>query len=126
VDRALVWDGSAWGNVQLLDNNGGHNFTDANVAYEQQSGRAMVTYAFGTAGAVGYRIWNGSTWSSAATISIPALGVDNNKFAQWTVVAGDPNSNRIVLGVESNGDDAWMNVWSGSAWGTSTWELATG
>ena len=117
VDRALVWNGTTWGNQIQLDNLGNHNFTDANVAYEQQSGRAMVVYASGTAGAVGYRIWNGSTWSAASTIAAPA---GSNNYAQWTVVAGDPNSNRIVLGVESNGKDAWMNVWSGSAWGTST------
>src|SRR5262249_40607253 len=116
VDRALVWNGSTWGNQIQLDNNTGHNFTDANVAYEQQSGRALVTDASGRAGAVGYRIWDGSAWSAASTISAPA---GSNSYAQWTVVAGDPNSNRIVLGVESNGKDAWMNVWSGTAWGTS-------
>ena len=76
----------------------------------------MVVYASGTAGAVGYRIWDGSIWSAANTIAAPA---GSNNYAQWTVVAGDPNSNRIVLGVESNGGDAWMNVWSGTAWGTS-------
>ena len=116
VDRALVWNGTTWGNQIQLDNLGNHDFTDANVAYEQQSGRAMVVYASGTAGAVGYRIWNGSTWSAANTIAAP---VGSSNYAQWTVVAGDPNSNRIVLGVESNGKDAWMNVWSGTAWGTS-------
>src|SRR4029077_9227216 len=77
----------------------------------------MGVDAPGSAGAVGYRIWNGSTWTSAATISAPAT---SNNYAQWTVVTGDPNSNRIVLGVESNGKDAWMNVWSGTTWGTST------
>ncbi|HEX3152354.1 MAG TPA: hypothetical protein VHR66_30050 [Gemmataceae bacterium] len=117
VDRALVWNGSSWGNQIQVDNNGSHNFTDANVVYEQQTGRAMVVYASGTAGAVGYNLWNGSAWSAPATLAAPA---GSNNYAQWTVVAGDPNSNRIVLGVESNGKDAWINVWNGTAWGTST------
>src|SRR5262249_25993916 len=47
-------------------------------------------------------------------------------YAQWTVVAADPNSNRIVLGVESNGRDAWMDVWSGSAWGPATLGITDG
>ena len=34
VDRALVWNGSTWGNQSQLDNTGQQNFTDANVAYE--------------------------------------------------------------------------------------------
>lgn len=116
VDYALVWNGTSWGNAIQLDNNTGHNFTDASVAYEQLTGRAMVTYASGTAGAVGYNLWNGTSWSAAATIAAPA---GSNNYAQWTVLASDPNSNRIVLGVESNGKDAWMNVWNGSAWGTA-------
>jgi uncharacterized repeat protein (TIGR01451 family) len=123
VDRALVWNGSSWGNQIQLDNNNGHNFTDVNVVYEQQDGRAMVVYASGTTGDVGYRIWNGSSWSAAATLSAPA---GSNNYAQWTAVAADPNSNRIVLGVESNGNDTWMNVWDGTAWGTSTLGISNG
>lgn len=103
VDRALVWNGTGWGNQIQLDSNTGHNFTDTSVVYEQQSGRAMVMYASGTTGTVGYTIWNGSTWSTAATIANPA---NTNKYAQWTVLAADPTSNRIVLGVETNGQDA--------------------
>src|SRR5262249_31332148 len=92
-----------------------HNFTDVYVAYEQQTGRAMVVFASGTAGNVGFQIWNGTSWTAGTPITAPA---GSNNYAQWTVLASDPNSNRIVLGVESNGKDAWMDVWSGTAWGT--------
>src|SRR5262249_53692568 len=44
----------------------------------------------------------------------------------WNVIAGDPNSNRIVLGVQTQGNDTWLNVWSGSAWGTSTLGITNG
>jgi uncharacterized repeat protein (TIGR01451 family) len=117
VSRALVWNGSSWGNLIQLNSNGGLQFTDVNVAYEQKDGRALVTYAADTnnPGNVGYRIWNGSTWTAAATLAPPA---GTNAWAQWTVLASDPNSNRIVLGVETNGKSAWMDVWSGAAWGT--------
>src|SRR5437762_9124317 len=33
---------------------------------------------------------------------------------------------RSVLGVESNGNDAWMDVWSGTAWGTPQLGIANG
>jgi uncharacterized repeat protein (TIGR01451 family) len=123
VDRALVWNGTSWGNQIQLDNNAGHDFTDVAVTYEQISGRAMVTYASGTAGVVAYNLWNGSAWSAAATLSPPA---GTSGYARWTVLASDPNSNRIVLGLESNGQSAWMDVWSGSAWGTSALGTANG
>jgi len=117
VDRAMVWNGTTWGNMVQLDNNGGHNYTDLAVAYESLTGKAMVTYASGTTGAVGYQVWNGTAWGTAATLSAPS-GTD--KYAQWTVMASDPASNRIVLGVETNGKDAWMSVWNGTAWTTAT------
>ena len=116
VDRAMVWNGTTWGNMVQLDSNTGHNYTDLAVAYESLTGKAMVTYASGTAGVVGYRVWDGTAWGTAATLTA-ASGTD--KYAQWTVMASDPASNRIVLGVETNGQDAWMSVWDGSAW-TST------
>src|SRR5258708_37505586 len=55
VDRALVWNGFTWGNQIQLDNDTGHYFTDANVVYEQRSGRAIVVYASGTAAVIRYR-----------------------------------------------------------------------
>ena len=47
-DRALVWDGSSWGNAILLSTASGDDRTDISVAYEQQSGRAMVVFGENT------------------------------------------------------------------------------
>jgi uncharacterized repeat protein (TIGR01451 family) len=116
VSWALVWNGSSWGNLIQLGTTS-QQFTDTNVAYEQQDGRALVTYASGTAGLVGYRIWNGTTWSAAATVSPPSGA---SGLAQWTVLASDPHSNSIVLGVQTAGHSAWMDVWNGTSWGTAT------
>ncbi|HEY1377940.1 MAG TPA: DUF11 domain-containing protein, partial [Gemmataceae bacterium] len=124
VDRALVWNGTSWGNQVQLDANTAHNFTDANVVYERKSGRAMVVYAVGTTGSVGYQIWNGTSWTPGNTppatpVLVPGPPAGTNNYAQWTVLAADPTSNRIVLGVQSNGKDTWMNVWNGD---TSSWQ----
>src|SRR5262249_31678277 len=131
VDRALVWNGSSWGNAVQLDSNTGHNITDANVVYEQKSGRAMVVYATGTTGSVGYQIWNGTSWTPGNTppatpVLVPGPPAGTNGFAQWTVLAADPNSNRIAVGVQTQGNDAWMNVWSGTAWNTATLGISNG
>src|SRR5262249_30840224 len=111
VDRALVWNGSSWGNQVQLDNNGGHNFTDVNVAYEQQSGRAMVVFASGTAGAVGFQIWNGTSWTVGTPIAAPA---GSNNYAQWTVVAGGPNRKPTLFGGGGEGKDARGKGWGGT------------
>jgi len=54
IDTAIVWDGTTWGNEQILDANTGHDRTDIYVAYEQQSGDALVVYATGTTGNLAY------------------------------------------------------------------------
>ena len=58
-DYALVWNGSSWGQPQVLDTTSGD--ADVYVAYEQLSGHAMAVYRKGTQAGSGYRIWNGSS-----------------------------------------------------------------
>ena len=115
-DYALVWDGAAWGNNQILDPSGaGDDRTDVYVAYEQQSGRAMVTY--GKDGTdVYYRFWDGLTWSAEDSLAKPASASGN---VRWTTLGSHPGSNRIALGVLTRSADTWLNVWDGTSWGTS-------
>ncbi len=98
------------------------------IAYEQSSGRAMVVYsknATGSAGnEMGYRIWDGSTWTAEGLINSANLtrSVANNAVA-WIKLASRPGSNEIALAAVDNGN-AVLNtatltafIWSGSAWG---------
>jgi hypothetical protein len=113
-DYALVWDGSDWGNAVLLDASGTSegDQTALYVAYEQQSGNAMVVYGKNTHANPYYRIWDGVSWGFEGTIAAPS-GVTSE--AKWLMLASDPNSNRIVLGVLTSGGD-WLSVWDGTSW----------
>ncbi len=102
-DYALVWDGSAWGNPVTLHAGGAGDRTDVYVAYEQQSGTALVVYGKGTED-VYYRTWNGG-WSSEAQRARPG-GVAG--YARWTTLAADPTTDRIALGVLTDGADVWL------------------
>jgi len=114
-DYALVWDGSSWGNSQVLDSSGaGDDRTDIYVAYEQQSGRALVTYGKGAEN-VYYRIWDGLAWSGEDSLAAPA-NLDGN--TRWTTLDSDPNSNRIALGVVTFSNDIWLTMWDGTSWET--------
>jgi hypothetical protein len=123
LDLAYIWNGTAWVDEQFVDANTAHDRTDINVAFESVSGDVLVVYATGTSGAVGYHTYTSGGWTSSGTINPPA-GTDG--YARWTDIAADPNSNRIVLGVLSNGTganntaDAWTAIWNGSSWGSST------
>ncbi len=109
-DYALVWNGSAWGNSQILTADGtGNDRTDINVVYEQKRGRALVVFGTGTDD-VHFRVWDAG-WSNE--FSTPGLG---GGYAQWVVLGADPNSNNVAMGVLTNDSDVWLAVWDGAGW----------
>ncbi len=119
-DYALVWDGTGWGNGEILSESPTWgDRTDVYVAYEQQSGRAMAVYGQGDT-EVYYRTWDGSEWSSEGKAPKPD---DANGKARWTTLGADPASNRMALGVLTSEQEVWLSVWDGAAW--SAGQLAT-
>ena len=73
-DHVMIWDGSAWGNAVTLDTSGTAESDQSAiaVAFEAQTGDAMVAYGINGSSAVYYRIWDGASWSAQA--SVPAAG----------------------------------------------------
>ncbi len=115
-DYALVWNGSNWGNVLALDSSGAseNDQSAIYVAHEQQSSRALAVYGKDGDANGYYRIWDGSSWlPDEGTISAPT-GITAQ--IRWMTLGSDPTSNRIVLGVLTNGADSWASVWDGSEW----------
>ncbi len=122
-DYALVWSGSAWGNAVTLDGTSGGSLTSVHVAYEQQSGKAMVVYGKAlTDTRLYYRTWDGASWSGELSIDPSGLGVTTGP--QWVSLAADPTSNRLAVGVVTSGARTWLAVWNGSTWAAPI--LATG
>jgi uncharacterized repeat protein (TIGR01451 family) len=117
--HALVWDGSSWGDAITLASGGSNQEESIHVAYESQTGRAMVVYQKenGTSddSNVYYRIWTGSAWLSEASVAPPA-GPTGETL--WATLASDPNSDNIALGVHTSDGDNWAAIWDGSAWGS--------
>lgn len=116
-DYVLVWDGNSWINVTALDATGKeiNDQTNANIAIQAQSGRAVVLYAKDGSAAMFYRVWDGASWSVENTINAPS-GVTTQP--QWVSVASDPNSNHLAISVLTTSRAVWLNTWNGTAWGT--------
>ncbi len=112
---AQVWDGTGWGNVQVLETTAENPaYQDLDVAYEYTSGNAMVVWADTNQNTPRYRIWDGSSWSSEA-------GANNvgSTAIRWIKLAAEPGSDRILMGTLDGGSDVNVQVWTGSAWGTN-------
>lgn len=115
-NHAIVWNGNSWNSSIELDSGvaDNNNIYDIAVAYENTTGRAMVLYGRDDQRNVYYRIWNGSSWGSQQTLTGPSSMGD----VRHLVAASDPGTNRIAVGVITEGNDAWFAVWSGSSWNT--------
>ncbi len=120
-DYALVWGGSSWGDQIQLNTVGSQDVTDVSVTFEQQSGHAMVAYAKDQVD-VHYRTWDGTSWSSEATLTAAALA---DGKARWTMMDADPYSDRIVMGVITESSHAYLAVWDGTTWNAGDKLLAS-
>ncbi|UCF07768.1 MAG: FG-GAP repeat protein, partial [Thermoplasmata archaeon] len=119
---AQVWNGSAWGNVQLIESQASRDDNLCfDAVYEQQSGYGMIVWG-GDSGSnknLNYRRWTGN-WSEPAGI-LPAA--DNQ--VNVVKLAADPKTNYIILGHLDNGRRIDIQIWNGTNWSAVT-EVAPG
>ncbi|HVP57933.1 MAG TPA: hypothetical protein VMU02_07520 [bacterium] len=71
-----------------------------------------MTYGRGSTRAY-YRIWTGSSWLGENSLAAPGGSAGD---VNWTLLASDPTTNRIVLGVLTTNKDVWVSVWDGTSW----------
>src|SRR3972149_4615079 len=111
------WNGSSWVSpVEWQDTNSNSTYHGFDIAYENLTGRVMVVYADGTS-TPKYRIWNGSTWTNEASITLSTSIGTINKVR----LASKINSNTIAAVFEGATAYPSTNVnakiWDGNSWG---------
>jgi flagellin-like protein len=121
---AYVFNGTSWS----VTNNIGRVWTSApsdarrpfDVAYESQSGEALLVYGTTVAGGtndLAYRTWTReSGWSSEQYYD--DAGHSSKITVTFVVLASDLNSDKIGMAyIENTNNDANTVVWTGSSWG---------
>ena len=110
-----LWNGSSWSsqwNVSV----GNGSLPRFDIAYEQASGDAVVMYSTNTAttNELAYRVWNGTSWTSASTYDAQRTSgiVDSIKLADRE------GSNDIAVAWGDRNFDLSANAWNGS---TNSW-----
>ncbi len=108
-----VWDGSSWDEfVELATNASQDGFQCFDVVYEQDSGRAMVSW-YDQSGSVNYRIWNGDNlWKSENTLYA------STEHVYWIKMAGRPGSDELLLATQDEHHDVHVTAWDGNSWET--------
>jgi hypothetical protein len=111
------WTGTAWARMSAAttswETSASTNARKAmDVAYEQQSGRAIFIWGDNVATDQYYRIWNGTTLSAAnILLDIPAMG----GVANWIRLVPGPNSNQPMYIVQDSSGDLNTALWNGVA-----------
>lgn len=92
------------------------------VAYEQQSSRALFIWADDSNGDQRYRLWNGLALSGMSTLDLGNIpGFDMTGRGEWVRLAPRTGSNQILYGVQDDNDDLFTALWDGaSSWGSGT------
>ncbi|UCG68199.1 MAG: DUF2341 domain-containing protein, partial [Thermoplasmata archaeon] len=119
---AQVWNGTAWGNVQLIESQASRDDNLCfDAVYEQQSGYGMIVWG-GDSGSnknLNYRRWTGD-WSEMAGTMTAA---DNQ--VNVVKLAADPRTDYIISGNLDNGKRIDVQIWNGKGW-SAVREVAPG
>lgn len=101
VDYVVIWNGSSFGEVFELAATGSTcaEQTTITVCYESQSGCAMVVYGANGDSKIYYCLWNGVSWSNNPPLDPPT---EISGCPQWTNLKPHLNSNKLVLGVQTD------------------------
>lgn len=111
-----IWNGTSWGSPTLVGT-GPTATRSFDIAYEKNSDRAIIAYSPTAASAdFAYRTWDGTTLSSATTVTAPpTTGAINWLELRQKPLAG---SNEIAMIMLDANADVYGMAWTGSAWST--------
>ena len=110
-----VWNGS-WGNVETITTDIGSRrsgYRGFDIAYEQNSGDALIVYHRGVGGVIYYRVWNGTSWSDEQSYSLSTL----SGVPLWISMASKPSGDEIAILIADSKRDAAGVIWNGNSMG---------
>ncbi|MBI5573520.1 MAG: lamin tail domain-containing protein [Elusimicrobia bacterium] len=106
---ASVWNGTTFGNTQLLEIESVSSSQGFDVAYTQSAGVGFVVWVDTNSTRPQYRTWDGYSWSAETTT---AFGHYDLAAGRNIKLAANPKNNELLLGTNDNGDDINVEVWS--------------
>jgi Tfp pilus assembly protein PilV len=111
-----IWNGTSWGNLTQVGT-GPTNTRSFDIAYEKATDRALIAFTPSSGSAdFAYRTWDGTTLSTATTITAPPTTGALN----WLELRQNPltASNEVAMIMLDANSDVYGMAWTGSNWST--------
>jgi hypothetical protein len=116
-----VWNGAGWSGLTRMVNNsasGDARFFD--IAYESESGDAIVVYGSSGGRSPCFRKWDGKSWSEEEIVNLPG---DRTHPQYWVVLEPSRYSDEIVMVCQDDYRRLYASVWDGDRWTSSIGEF---
>jgi hypothetical protein len=107
-----VWDGASWGNSHTFTANAEMNYKCFDIAYESQSGNALVVGRTDATTTVRYNVWDGTAWAHAT--AQPAFNLASGALRLVTM-ASCPGNDDILIATVSWNHELQLFRWDGAA-----------
>lgn len=115
---AQVFNGTSWGNVQLLSSWVSVSASDTeNFSGTFQNNGSFVAVYSDNSTTPKMRVWNGTTWGSQVSLK-PVAGIPNTIIAK-----ARPQSNEIMVATLDSASDTYTQYFNGTAYSTANWTL---
>ena len=102
-----VWNGTEWGDAWEIDATMESNARRCfDMAYETDTGRAVIAYGDLNLNITRYRVWNGSAWGNEHVSTMQA-----KTDVQWVALEPDRNSNDMLLMAMDIGNNLFAQAW---------------
>jgi hypothetical protein len=107
------WNGTSWSSEWTVTS-GVIVTPQFAITYEESSGDAMVVYSTnnGTTNEMAYRIWNGTSWTSATNLD----AVRTSGVVRYIALKTRAGTDQIGMAWVDGNRDASAQFWNGSSW----------
>lgn len=121
IDLA-VWDGTSWGNQMEFTTSANNSYKCFDIAYESQSGDALVFGRTSNASMPKYTLWDGTAW-----VHNPPINAIDTGLTQITrvMMASNPLTDEILIGIVDWWSDLVLFQWDGTTF-TNLGTIETG
>ncbi len=124
-----LWDGTAnggaggWTSLGMINSSEGNMYSTYrgfDLAYEQNSGRVLVSYFNGTTGKLSYQVWSSTQGAFVGSGTLNCGTLTGSIY--WVKLKSRPGSDQIMVAASDSNSALFGGIWNGP---TNSWIVSS-